>query len=84
MVIEHDQDVIKSADYHIDLSLEGSDEGGWLVGFGAPEEITLIEGSYTGQYLRNLLPEKSNGKLRRITSFVPDFTAELPPVPTKK
>lgn len=84
LVIEHDLDVIKSADYVIDLGPEGGDGGGQLVAFGAPEEIAAVEGSYTGQYLKKLLPAKSIGKVRRIPSFVPDFAAGLPPVPTKK
>jgi excinuclease ABC subunit A len=84
LVIEHDLDVIKSADYVIDLGPEGGDDGGRLVGFGAPEEIAAIEGSYTGQYLKALLPPKSIGKVRRIPSYVPDFAAGLPPIPAKK
>lgn len=84
LVIEHDLDVIKSADYVIDLGPEGGDGGGELVAYGAPEEVAAVEGSYTGQYLKKLLPAKSIGKVRRIPSFVPDFAAGLPPVPAKK
>lgn len=83
LVIEHDLDVIKSADYVIDLGPEGGDGGGKLIAYGAPEEIAAVEGSYTGQYLKKLLPPKSIGKVSRIPSFVPDFAEGLP-VPKKK
>ncbi len=83
LVIEHDLDVIKSADYVIDLGPEGGDGGGKLVAYGAPEEIAAAEGSYTGQYLKKLLPLKSIGKVTRIPSFIPDFGEGLP-VPKKK
>ena len=56
IVIEHNLDVIKTADYIIDLGPEGGDGGGYLVGAGTPEEIINIQGSYTGQFLGNLLP----------------------------
>ncbi len=55
VVIEHNLDVIKSADYIIDLGPEGGPEGGQIVAFGAPEEVAKAEGSYTGQFLRGLL-----------------------------
>ncbi|MBW1771489.1 MAG: excinuclease ABC subunit UvrA [Deltaproteobacteria bacterium] len=56
IVIEHNLDVIKTADYIIDLGPEGGDGGGYLVGAGTPEEIINIQGSYTGQFLGKLLP----------------------------
>ena len=84
LVIEHDLEVVKSADYVIDLGPEGGDGGGKLVAYGAPEEIAAVENSYTGQYLKKLLPPKSIGKVKRIPSFVPDFAAGLPPVTPKK
>ena len=52
LVIEHNLDVIKTADYIIDLGPEGGDEGGYLVAAGTPEEVAQVEGSYTGQYLK--------------------------------
>ena len=55
VVIEHNLDVIKTADYVIDLGPEGGDEGGQLVACGTPEEITACESSYTGQYLKKML-----------------------------
>jgi excinuclease ABC subunit A len=55
IVIEHNMDVIKTADYIIDLGPEGGDEGGYVIGCGSPEEISAISHSYTGQYLANVL-----------------------------
>lgn len=53
IVIEHNLDLIKAADYIIDLGPEGGSGGGTIVGTGTPEEIALNENSYTGQYLKN-------------------------------
>ena len=55
VVIEHNLDLIKTADHIIDLGPEGGNRGGTLVAQGTPEEVALVEGSYTGQYLRPLL-----------------------------
>lgn len=55
LIIEHNMEVIKSADYIIDLGPEGGDEGGWVVAEGTPEEIAKRPDSYTGQYLRRIL-----------------------------
>ncbi len=55
VVIEHNLDIIKCADYIIDLGPEGGDNGGTLVAEGTPEEIIKVENSYTGKYLRNML-----------------------------
>jgi excinuclease ABC subunit A len=55
IVIEHNMDVIKTADHIIDLGPEGGDEGGYIVGCGTPEEITAVRDSYTGQYLARVL-----------------------------
>jgi excinuclease ABC subunit A len=55
IVIEHNMDVIKTADYVIDLGPEGGDLGGEVVATGSPEEITGVEKSYTGQFLRKVL-----------------------------
>ncbi|MBO4853706.1 MAG: excinuclease ABC subunit UvrA [Oscillospiraceae bacterium] len=56
LVIEHNLDVIKCADYLIDLGPEGGSGGGALVAAGTPEEVAAVEESYTGQYLRRILP----------------------------
>ena len=55
VVIEHNLDVIKTADYIIDLGPEGGDRGGTIVGCGTPEEIAAIPHSYTGQYVKPML-----------------------------
>jgi excinuclease ABC subunit A len=55
VVIEHNLDVIKTADYIIDLGPEGGDEGGYVVGCGTPEEIAEIKNSYTGRFLEKVL-----------------------------
>ena len=55
LVIEHNLDVIKCADYVIDLGPEGGDEGGTVVATGTPEEIAKVKESYTGQFLKKIL-----------------------------
>ena len=55
LVIEHNLDVIKTADYIIDLGPEGGDKGGTLVAQGTPEQVAKVEASYTGQYLKKYL-----------------------------
>ena len=55
MVIEHNLDVIKTADHLIDLGPEGGDGGGTIVCTGTPEEVAACPGSYTGQYLKKML-----------------------------
>jgi len=57
LVIEHNLDVIKTADYIIDLGPEGGEEGGEIVATGTPEQVALIEASYTGKYLHTVLAE---------------------------
>lgn len=58
LVIEHNLDVIKTADYVIDLGPEGGDKGGMIVAKGTPEEIVEVEASYTGQYLKRVLAKE--------------------------
>jgi excinuclease ABC subunit A len=55
VVIEHDLDVIKSADWIVDLGPEGGDGGGHVVATGTPEEVAAVKGSYTGDFLSNVL-----------------------------
>ena len=55
LVIEHDLDVVKSADYLIDLGPEGGEAGGQIVATGTPEAVAQVPGSYTGQYLKQML-----------------------------
>ena len=56
LVIEHNLDVIKSADHIIDLGPEGGDGGGYVVATGTPEAVAKVEGSFTGQYLKRYFP----------------------------
>lgn len=61
VVIEHNLDVIKNADYIIDLGPEGGEKGGYIVGSGTPEELAMNTKSYTGRYLKDILfKEKSS------------------------
>jgi len=57
VIIEHNLDIIKVADYLIDLGPEGGDRGGEIVAQGTPEEVAQTAGSYTGQYLKGVLPQ---------------------------
>jgi excinuclease ABC subunit A len=54
-VIEHNLDVIKSADHIIDLGPEGGPGGGRIIASGTPEQVAAAEGSYTGQFLQKIL-----------------------------
>jgi excinuclease ABC subunit A len=60
LVIEHNLDVIKTADYIIDLGPEGGDRGGQVVTVGTPEEVAGVKSSYTGQFLKKILFPKKN------------------------
>ena len=55
IVIEHNLDVVKTADYIVDLGPEGGDKGGNIVVCGTPEEVAATPASYTGQYLKKML-----------------------------
>jgi excinuclease ABC subunit A len=59
VVIEHNLEVIKTADWIVDLGPEGGDGGGEIVATGTPEDVAKIERSYTGQYLKPLLKARS-------------------------
>jgi len=59
IVIEHNLDVIRTADWIIDLGPEGGEKGGYIVAEGTPEEVALVEESHTGRFLKELLAEKS-------------------------
>jgi excinuclease ABC subunit A len=58
VVIEHNLDVIKTADWIIDLGPEGGDAGGRVIATGTPEEVAQTPGSYTGEYLAEILQER--------------------------
>ncbi|MBS7526980.1 excinuclease ABC subunit UvrA [Fusibacter paucivorans] len=68
IVIEHNLDVVKSADYIIDLGPDGGDKGGCIVARGTPEEVARIEGSYTGAFLADMLAKEP---------FVPEVAAPV-------
>lgn len=65
IVIEHNLDVIKTADWIIDLGPEGGNAGGFVVACGTPEEVAAIPQSYTGQFLKPLLGIKQNGETEK-------------------
>ena len=55
MIIEHNLDVIKTADWIVDLGPEGGDGGGKIIASGSPEEVVKVKGSYTGKYLKDVI-----------------------------
>ena len=59
LVIEHNLDVIKTADYIIDIGPEGGDDGGEIIAVGSPEDVARIKSSYTGQYIAGYLNKSS-------------------------
>jgi excinuclease ABC subunit A len=62
-VVEHNLDVIKAADWIIDLGPEGGEQGGCIVAEGRPEQIAQVTESHTGRFLRPLLAEKVKAKV---------------------
>jgi excinuclease ABC subunit A len=58
LIIEHNLDIIKVADWLIDLGPEGGDGGGELIAEGTPEQVTKVKGSYTGKYLKEHMGRK--------------------------
>ena len=62
IVIEHNLEVIKTADWIIDLGPEGGDKGGKIVAQGTPEDVARVKASYTGQYLAPFLRERREKK----------------------
>ena len=61
VVIEHNLDVIKTADWIIDMGPEGGAEGGKVIAEGSPEKVATVDNSYTGKFLKNLI----NGKMKK-------------------
>jgi excinuclease ABC subunit A len=68
VVIEHNLDVIKTADRIIDLGPEGGEEGGLVVADGTPEKVASVKGSYTGQFLTRILGPPSRRPRRRVAA----------------
>ena len=58
MIIEHNLDVIKTADWIVDLGPEGGDGGGRIIAEGSPEQVAKVKESYTGKYLKEILKAK--------------------------
>ncbi|MCM1103171.1 MAG: excinuclease ABC subunit UvrA [Clostridium sp.] len=67
VVIEHNLDVIKTADYIIDMGPEGGDGGGCVIAQGTPEEVAQAENSYTGVYIRKMLERENHRKTQKST-----------------
>ena len=65
IVIEHNLDVIKTADWIIDMGPEGGSGGGTVVAEGTPEEVALVEGSHTGSFLAGILGTRPAARRRR-------------------
>jgi len=74
LVIEHQLDVAKTADWVIDLGPEGGDEGGYLIAEGTPEDVAACESSFTGHYLRGLLKPMKQGRAVPLRQSVPKRT----------
>jgi excinuclease ABC subunit A len=66
VVIEHNLDVIKAADWLVDLGPEGGEGGGWLVAEGTPEEVSRVAKSYTGQFLHRMLAKRLEREAERV------------------
>ena len=84
IVIEHNLDVIKTADWIIDLGPEGGERGGIVVAEGTPEEVAQVDRSYTGQFLRKMLSQKSGSALtarvekeRQVVEAIPSPRSDL-------
>jgi excinuclease ABC subunit A len=65
LVIEHNLDVIKAADYIVDLGPEGGDKGGTIVATGTPEKVAEVSASYTGKYLKPIL-ERDRLRMKKL------------------
>jgi excinuclease ABC subunit A len=65
LVIEHNLEVVKTADWIVDLGPEGGDAGGYIVASGTPEDVASSAGSYTGEYLRPYLARQQPPRRRR-------------------
>ena len=78
LVIEHNLDVIKTADYIIDLGPESGDKGGEIIAEGTPEQVAKVKGSYTGQFVKPLLEKaKKNGQYADLSAFIDAGKLEL-------
>ena len=71
IVIEHNLDVIKTADHLIDIGPEGGEAGGQVVGTGTPEQLARHKGSHTGRFLKNLMKSTSKSKAKSAANAAP-------------
>ena len=78
IVIEHNLEVIKTADWIVDLGPEGGDAGGKVVAIGTPEEIAANAQSYTGQYLKQVIDRRRGGKAKRAAEQRSRSTPQAP------
>ncbi|MFN8732300.1 MAG: ATP-binding cassette domain-containing protein, partial [Hyphomonadaceae bacterium] len=76
LVIEHNLDVIKTADWLIDLGPEGGDGGGLIVAEGTPEEVALVAGSWTGRYLKETLLKHEERRLAQAERMAQETQVE--------
>lgn len=83
LVIEHNLDVIKDADYLIDLGPEGGDKGGQIVATGTPEEVAQVKASYTGQYLAPVLAKGVHETAKRPKAAQASATSKAQATPKK-
>ena len=84
IVIEHNLDIIKSADWIVDLGPEGGDKGGEIIGAGTPEELIKNKKSYTGQFLKNILKNENKILLIILISLlIPNRLLNLDAIYTK-
>ena len=84
IVIEHNLDVIRSADWVIDLGPEGGSGGGTIVGQGLPEEVAQVKGSHTGRFLGPLLKPKSPSKAKKAKKVTAKSTKKATKKATRK
>ena len=83
IVIEHNLDLIKTADYIIDLGPEGGDGGGEVVAVGSPEQIVKNERSYTGKFLKKYLERQIKLEINCLDDFITQMPKNLPDFVTK-
>jgi excinuclease ABC subunit A len=83
LVVEHHLDVIKCADWILDLGPEGGDAGGELVAEGPPESVAQVAASYTGKYLREFLKDGRDGE-RVVPRRRPELTTASRALPGKR
>ena len=79
IVIEHNLEVIKTADYVIDLGPEGGDGGGEVVATGTPEQVAKVAESYTGHYLKQLLDRRGGSTRGGVATSTSGKTASSKP-----